>query len=774
LPHYACLAAFPGLVGLKVNQIHICGQFERRDAINAEKNKNRAGSKLCVHRVSALKQAPQSLLRCHLFDEMLAKPSRKAQPLADKPKVTMAKQAFQKLTELLVFTILAAMTTAAADSPVVINEIMYHPPLDMEELQYVELCNRGKAAVDISHWAFAKGLKFTFPEKTSIPPGGYLVLCRNLEFFKANYKGVSALGDWTGKLSRHGERIELRDNSGTVMDTIKFSDHEPWPAGPDGHSSSLERISLYGPSDDPANWAGSVLPKFEKPAGTPGKQNDNYSANLPPAISKIHISTVAPMQPTTISANVVDQAGIKSVTLSWHFARNGSETADKEVIMRRESGDDRKGTYSGVIEPLPAGQLVRFRITAASTNGSSRISPARTEPRPAYSFSTFVNTNATAIPFAFLFNVSSHDPDHKTTVYYPKKIEVQSGTTLRNAAFIYLPPGGREVQTYDYVQAHPRKGGFKVHFLKDDRFQGMTGINVISEGPARWLLSEPLAYELYRAANVPAPLTEHVRAWVDGRPMGYQLLIEQPNKAFLKRNDRDDTGTMYKVLWYEEGLIKQHEKHTRPAEGHQDLIELHKKLTSSSGAAQWQFIDQNFNVDEFAGYYAVNMCIQNWDGFFNNYWLYHDKNGTGKWEMYPWDEDKTWGDYDGASPQYNWYSMPLTFGASNARMEFGGGWERPPGWFSGPLLANKDFRKQFLARLKDICERSFTDEKMLPLMAAMEQRLEPEVALRAKINGEDPNSAVRSLHSDMDSLRRQLKYRREFILKELPKDWAGH
>ena len=61
------------------------------------------------------------------------------------------------------------------------------------------------------------------------------------------------------------------------------------------------------------------------------------------------------------------------------------------------------------------------------------------------------------------------------------------------------------------------------------------------------------------------------------------------------------------------------------------------------------------------------MCIQNWDGFFNNYFLYHDAAGTGKWEMYPWDEDKTWGDYDGGSENYDWYTMPLTYGMNDGR-----------------------------------------------------------------------------------------------------------
>jgi spore coat protein H len=688
----------------------------------------------------------------------------------------MATVAFRRLLNfrtILFAAFITAVTAGAANSDVIINEIMYHPPMEMEELQYVELYNRGKAEVDLSHWAFTKGIKLTFPEKTRIPAGGYLVVCRNVQVFEANYKGVKAVGDFTGKLSHRGERIELHDANGAVMDSIKFSDRDPWPTGPDGHSASLERISPWGPSDDPANWAGSPLPTFEKPAGTPGKKNDNFAEKLPPAISKVRIPAPTPMQPTTISANVADETGIKSVTLLWRVAHSGGEMKDKEVVMEREKGDEKKGTYTGVIEPLPEGQLVRFRIKATSNGGLSRVSPEPTAPRPAHSFSTFVNTNGATVPFAYLIYVSPEQKDEIMSVRYPDKVDVQAGPTARNAAFIYAPAGGGTVETYDYVQARPRKGGFKVHFLKDDRFKGMSGINVISEGPARWLLTEPLAYELYKAANVPAPLTEHLRVWIDGRPIGYQLLIEQPNKAFLKRNDRDDTGHMYKVIWFENGLIKQHEKHTRPAEGHTDLVAMHKKLTGASGAAQWQYIEQNFNVEEFTGYYAVNMCIQNWDGFFNNYWLYHDTGDTGKWEMYPWDEDKTWGDYDGASPQYDWYSMPLRFGADDANFGEGGGWVRPPGFFSGPLLKNEMFRKKFLARLRDICERSFTEAKMLPLMDAMEKRLEPEVAVRAKINGEDPKAAVSLLHSDMDSIRRQLKNRREFILQAIPKDSAS-
>jgi spore coat protein H len=306
----------------------------------------------------------------------------------------------------------------------------------------------------------------------------------------------------------------------------------------------------------------------------------------------------------------------------------------------------------------------------------------------------------------------------------------------------------------------------------------MSGINIIFEQSPRWLLSEPMAYELYRLAGVPAPLTEHVRAWMDGRPLGYQLLIEQPNKAFLRRNKRDDTGYLYKVLWYEQGLVRQHEKKTRPATESTDLVALHSGLIGKSGGAQWDFIRQNFNVDEFVNYYAVNMCIQNWDGFFNNYFLYHDAGGTGKWEIYPWDEDKTWGDYDGGAQNYEWYTMPLTYGmnegAGSSRNHFGGGdgWWRPPGWFSGPLLANPEFRRIFLARLKEICSTVFTEEKMLPLIDAIEKRLAPEITVRAQLASEDAREELNTFHRDIQSLRNQVKYRRKFILEGIPRDRA--
>jgi hypothetical protein len=334
--------------------------------------------------------------------------------------------------------------------------------------------------------------------------------------------------------------------------------------------------------------------------------------------------------------------------------------------MQRTSGDERNGVYQASIGGQPHGTLVRFRIKASNAE-TTRIQPGPNEPLPTFSYCTMQNTNKARVAFAYVIHVSRTAPESTVRVWNKRVYEIKTSPTRSDSAFIYVPPAGEEVQTFDHVYMRRRKGGMKVHFKKEHSFKGMTGINVTFESSPRWLLSEPMAYELYRLAGVPACLTEHVRLWVDGRLAGYYLVIEQPNKSFLARNKRNDAGSMYKVYWMYQGVVDQHRKKTRRATEPDDLVSLDAGLTKSSGEQQWQFIQKNFNVDEFASYYAVNMCIENWDGFFNNYFLYHDEKDTGKWEMYPWDEDKTWGDYDGASRSYDWYDMPLTYGMDDGR-----------------------------------------------------------------------------------------------------------
>src|SRR3954451_19160280 len=81
--------------------------------------------------------------------------------------------------------VLIAIAPVRAD--VVINEIFYHAPDDLENLQFIELHNTGNQAVDLAGWKLAKAVKFTFPAKTTLEANGYIVLCKDLKEFKSQY-----------------------------------------------------------------------------------------------------------------------------------------------------------------------------------------------------------------------------------------------------------------------------------------------------------------------------------------------------------------------------------------------------------------------------------------------------------------------------------------------------------------------------------------------------------------------------------------------------------
>ena len=671
----------------------------------------------------------------------------------------------------LILCLWGVATASAASSNIVINELMYHPSQERDDLQYVEVYNRGTNVVDLSGWAFTMGVAFTFPENTKLAPDSYLVVTRNLTEFKNFYgRSIPALGNFTGHLSHKGDRVELSGPDRKLVDWVKYSDTLGWPKGPDGYSASLERISPLVDDNGPANWAGSKLPAMSRPSGTPGKRNDSFSANLPPAITNVKLTPpqAKPGEKVAVEVTIADADGVKDVKLLHRNVVPGRQGQEVSLAMNRISGDSRQGVYQAVIAGQPGGTLSRVRVTAIDEKGMTRIHPSPNEPAPALSYYTFDNTNSAKIAFGFVH--SSGKPQERGN---PGRFGRPASENDRNEpptgqdAFIYVPPNGQPVQVFDYVRVTSRKGGFKVRFLKDNKFKEMSTANIIFEGSPRWILSEPLAYELYRLAGVPAEMTEHIRINYDGQWRGLQLLIEQPNRSFLARHHRDTSGNLYKLLWYENGLVGQHEKKTNLRNGHTDLVNLVNELNKTRGEEQWRVIEKNFNVPEMINYYAVNLCIQNWDGFFNNYFIYHDVGKTGKWEIYPWDEDKTWGDYDGASQKYDWYTMPLTFGMNGDkpvnesvfgnRGGFGGGsWWRPGGWFSGPLLANPTFRQKFLLRLREICQTSFTEERFLPVINSMETRLDGE-----------PGLDTRQFKANMQSFRNQVANRRQFILKEL-------
>jgi hypothetical protein len=193
--------------------------------------------------------------------------------------------------------------------PVVISEIMYQPPsvgtnpAGSAGIEFIELQNLTGVAVPLydpahptNRWKLAGAVSFDFPPNTILAPGGLLVVVpfdpisdlAERARFEALYGTNAALaGPYRGKLDNAGESLELyrpdapqappRPDAGFVpailVERVRYSPEEPWPAAAAGTGASLQRLQAAGYGNDPANWA-AAQPSPGLPLPTPDADGD--------------------------------------------------------------------------------------------------------------------------------------------------------------------------------------------------------------------------------------------------------------------------------------------------------------------------------------------------------------------------------------------------------------------------------------------------------------------------------------------------------------------
>jgi hypothetical protein len=134
------------------------------------------------------------------------------------------------------------------------SELMYHPletgnPSD-PNTEFIELTNIANQGINLSLARFTKGVTYTFPN-FDLPAGGYCLVVKDLAAFQAKYGAGSptqnsalggpsklpVVGQYTGSLDNGGERIELVDAMGQIIQSFKYDDG--WFKTTDGAGYSL-------------------------------------------------------------------------------------------------------------------------------------------------------------------------------------------------------------------------------------------------------------------------------------------------------------------------------------------------------------------------------------------------------------------------------------------------------------------------------------------------------------------------------------------------------
>ena len=178
----------------------------------------------------------------------------------------------------IAFTAQAAPSVGVANSgprigPLVIEEIMYHPPVGSHESIKI----RNASATDVQLYDPANptnvwevtGIDFEFPTGTLLGPNQTLLLVRDTitpaAFRVTNQVPLSvSIFSYTGALDDDSDTLVLRKpgspDAGSgyvpriVVEEVKYHDSAPWPLAAGGSGKALGRINSAAFADDAANW----------------------------------------------------------------------------------------------------------------------------------------------------------------------------------------------------------------------------------------------------------------------------------------------------------------------------------------------------------------------------------------------------------------------------------------------------------------------------------------------------------------------------------------
>lgn len=300
-----------------------------------------------------------------------------------------------------------APNTGPAVGPVVINEIMYHPPelvvgVNNVADEFVELHNITPFTVPLydpafptNFWRLRDAVSYRFEGTASIPPFGYALVvsfdpaanATAAEAFRAKFgvpDFVPLFGPYDGNLSNGGEPVELyqpdtpqgpqSDDPGFVpyvrVDKVNYEDAAPWPTAPDGTGQSLRRVSASAFGNDPANWGAG--------APTAGQANDpalvdSDGDGLPDAWE-----TSAGLDPADAgdAAEDADQDGHSNL---FEFAA-GTDPANAASVFQVESIAVEPAAPGAITFQATAGQAYLLQARAALDPASPWQTVAHVDP----------------------------------------------------------------------------------------------------------------------------------------------------------------------------------------------------------------------------------------------------------------------------------------------------------------------------------------------------------------------------------------------------------
>jgi hypothetical protein len=567
----------------------------------------------------------------------------------------------------------------AAAANVVISEIMFHPPHAAQtpedrRQEWIELFNAGTGPARLAGWQLSDGAEYVFPDVV-LNAGEYLVVAADTSVFAAGHPGVTnVVGGWTGWLSNSGERIQIRDELGQVIDEVHYADEGDWAVrelGPvdhshrgwqwsdetDGGGKSLELIGAAMPNEFGQNWAASLVD-----GGTPGRANSVAADNIAPMILKVrHDPPIPrPADPVTVVARVIDESPQSAVVRLWYrvdrsvyagtsvYPETGTDfigvaMADDGASDEGAAGD---GLYGARIPPQRDGTVIEFYVEAIDAGGK-----VRTWPAP-----SLVDGKWRQVTNALYRVDATLDPDTYwqpggQPLYYLIMTEMERGRladigrtssndgpdSQMNGTFISIDGTGVEmsyragIRNRGHGTRTARPNNYHVNFTRDGLWKGLSAINFNSQ----YTHAQIIGSALFRLAGVAAAETAAAQVRINGvnlayagSPMfGVYVRLEAFDGDFAAKHFPNDPGGDLYACFRDNGEADLRYRGTNPdtyrpsyfkesnvsQDDWSDLIQLVDTLNNAPDATYEQEVGKIINISQWLHYIALDSCLLNYE-----------------------------------------------------------------------------------------------------------------------------------------------------------------
>ena len=377
---------------------------------------------------------------------------------------------------------------------------------------------------------------------------------------------------------------------------------------------------------------------------TPGAANGPGATNMGPIVGEVGHLPVVPADgdDLTVTARITPTVGaIGAVTLKYRVMY-GTEYS-VPMYDDGQHGDNLAGDgiFAGAIPAAASkpGQMVRYYILASDAIDQKTRSPAFAEPKasPQY-YGTVVYDPALTnshLPVLHWFILSPAAADTDATarcsLFYDGEFYDNIGANIHGQSTRAFPK-----KSYD-LDFNP---GNKFRWSKDA--PRVDDLNLLSTWGDKTHMRSVLAHETYRDAGSPCHFALPVRVQRNGAFFSVANLVENGDVNYLDRLGLDPNGALYK-MYNPADSAGGAEKKSRKQEGTADLQALIAGMGQSTASSRQTYLYDNLNVPEIIDFLAAKIITADTDCCHKNYYLYRDSDGTGEWQMFPWDVDLSFG-----------------------------------------------------------------------------------------------------------------------------------